>query len=138
VVGSRTIANPLPLDVCLLIKRKTYVGRSGRIFLRGALGEGEVSQQGAGFILDDPESSQDELDVIVAALNLADYFASGIANLTLSTIGISLGAVNPHVMAVTGLEVNGVSINKMNHRWYDQPTRTANALARKAAREAAA
>lgn len=137
LVGSRTMTAPLGLDVCLLIKRKTYVGRSGRIFLRGALDEADVERQGTRFVLTDQSTMQDNLDAIVDALNLADYFTGGIGILLLSTIGISLGALTPHTMGVTGLEVNGVSINKMNHRWYDQAGRTLAAAKRKAARELA-
>jgi hypothetical protein len=138
IVGSRFVAAPLALEVCELVQRKAVTGRTGRIYFRGGLGEADVEREGRFWKLTDPTARAAALAAIITLTDLAFYFAGGAAPLTLSMIGWSLGAIGPHWQMLTGLEIGGVTTNNMNHRWYNQPNRTAAALARKAAREAIA
>lgn len=138
IVGSRAVVEPLALEVCELVQRKAVTGRTGRIYFRGGLGEPDVQREGRLWKLTYPVIEAAALAAIITLTDLDNYFASGAAPLKLSMIGWSLGAIGPHWQMLTGMEIGGVTTNNMNHRWYNQPNRTAAALARKAAREAIA
>ena len=132
--GSRTINDPLDLDVCLDLRRSVAVGRAGNIYYRGALGEEDVAREGGKFILENPIVMAGYVSAAVTATNLNYYYLGGaMVPLWLGLIGQNIvGTV--HQRAITNIAVRGVTIVPMNHRWYNQPNRSALSVARRAAR----
>lgn len=134
LTGSRVLVAPLSLEVCSFIKRGVTSGRTGKLYLRGALGEEEIEREGRAWKLTEPTNYALYLESIIAASAIDHHFASGTETLKLAMIGQSLGGLLIYSRYLTALEVGGVITVDLTHRWYNQPNRAAAALARKTAR----
>lgn len=120
--GLRTVPDMLDLGVCLLLSRNAAVGRTGRIWLRGALGEADVEVDAGRFKLTDPATMASTLAGVLTSTNLSQHFAGGSDTLKLAMLGArqELGVWNYWESIWTGLTVKGVSILPTKHRWYNQ------------------
>lgn len=118
----------LDSNVCLVIKKQADLGRSGRLFYRGALAEGDVEVGGDGrFRIAATSPVAAGGAVMTSYMSAMAPFLSGNVggadNLTLRLIGqstTSQGVVVTHDRAVTALKVGGVTINRRNHRYFDR------------------
>lgn len=119
--GLRTITNLLDLGVCLVIGRNASVGRTGRLWLRGALGEADVEIEGGKFILTDPTTFASTLSGAITSSTLGYHFVGGMADLKLAMLGYRLVLNTPQYWQslVTGLAVKGVSLLPTKHKWYN-------------------
>lgn len=116
-IGARGmgLAAPLDLRVTLRITRTIESGRQGKIFLRGCLRTDDVESPFGEFALDDPSSMNGELDDAMTAGAISSNFEGGPSNPTLAIIGAT--GLTRFVM---GFEVGGVSIVKLNHKYFDR------------------
>jgi hypothetical protein len=134
LTGSRTMSDPIDLDVCLDVRRSVALGRSGNIYLRGALDEADVERSGSKYTLTDPQGLDVIFNAVLAATHLPYYYLGGtMVPIWLGLIGANIiGTV--YTRGLTNIAIRGVTIVPMNHRWYNQPNRSALAAARKVAR----
>lgn len=117
--GAVTIeGNPEPLEMCLWLKRSVTVGRLGKLFLRGALGENDVESPAGDPILSNASNQETALTAALADSILLSHFTSGVATLKLAMIS----ADGSSVRQLTGLAVAGVRNVNMNHRWFNRVT----------------
>jgi len=121
-LGSRALDNPLDLGVCLVLARNAQVGRTGRIWLRGALDETDVELEGGRFKLSDQGEIQGLLDAALTTSNLGLHFVGGAASLRCHMFGSRVVFNVPQYWEspITGLEVHGVSLLPVKHKWYNQ------------------
>lgn len=108
----------LDYNVCLQVKRNAATGRTGRLFFRGVLMEGDVMMGGDGrFVL-----VQSQLGPIGQAFT--DY-ATGLAAYLGNESGETLGLVSKsgttiHRRPILSMQLGGVVVNKHNHRYFDR------------------
>lgn len=119
--GLRSVTDPMDLGICLVIARNAAVGRTGRIWLRGALNEDDVEVDGGRFTLSDPSAMATLLSGAITSSSLGFHFSGGAAPLKVAMIGSSTQGetVWSWAQQVTGLAVKGVSILPVKHKWYN-------------------
>lgn len=119
--------NMLPRNAVLSVRRQVVTGRSGRVFYRGALNEGEVT---AGTSLDWQLTSgaKTTIDTILGTIYsdmtaAAAFYGGGTGFMAL--IG-NIDPENPESdviwRAVTGFDARGVAVRKTDHKYFDRPT----------------
>ncbi len=120
-LGTQNILLPLPLRVAWAMKRTTPYGRSGKLYLRGCLGEGDVNKGIQGYSLTDPAAMALRVNAAIGDAGLNDYLGEVVINgLGLSLIGLPKGVVAPQVRRVWGILSHGVVDVQMNHRWFNR------------------
>jgi hypothetical protein len=113
-VGNRNVpagANGLDLNVCLMIKRQLASGRSGRLYLRGALHEADVQLGANGRFALSPESTflaNVSVDAVARLQGLGPDFEHVIPN--------PAGLIVQTARVVTAHKIGGVTINRRDHR----------------------
>lgn len=109
-------------DTVLWLARQPVAGQLGKLFLRGALGEGDVTSVAGQIQLSAPTQIQTRLTN--AKVHLADYlFLNVPENLSLCMSGINQ-ANQDYVRMVYDIGVRGVTHCKANHRYFDVPVHT--------------
>ncbi len=101
----------LDLNVCLILKRQLATGRSGRLFLRGALHEDDVELGSNGRFRLSPTSQlaqPGEVGVIAGMMNLPAAFKHVIPN--------PAGLIVQTSRDVTAFTMGGVTLNRRDHR----------------------
>lgn len=112
--GSTGTRTPLPLTICVLVKKKVLFGRSGNILYRGALvtDSGVMTQEGFKIGLGDKSRIETSLNSMLTNL---EAFDTALALVKLS----DTGAVED-VRKVTEVEVRELTTSKkLYNRYYD-------------------
>lgn len=105
----------MDLRVTLRLVRTIETGRQGKIFLRGCLRSDDVESPFGEFALANPSGINSELDDALTAGALASNFEGASGNPTLAIIGAT-GLTR----FVQGIEIGGISIVKLNHKYFDR------------------
>lgn len=114
--GTRALAGePVDLRVALYVRRQVDYGRTGKIFFRGSLSEGEISTSGGTYRLTSPGTVDSDVADALTASALETYIGDGANQFRMYMIGNS-GASRP----VSGLQAAGVAIVKLNHKYFDR------------------
>lgn len=116
--GIIEIANPLPVNACLSMRRSVSSGRSGKIFIRGALGEIDVLSSAGDWALATPATLVSRHGGAMIQSDLGHYIGGPV--LSMALIGIPKGTQTVIVRPVTELVVHGVAWNQRNHRYFDR------------------
>jgi hypothetical protein len=120
--GNGVPPNPTALDsnVCLQVKRQCTTGRSGKLFYRGCLLEGDVEMGGDGRFTLTAGSTiiAGGADWVAYTTAMAPFLnaAEGADALSL----ISAVAGGQRVRPVDALIPRGVTVNRRNHRYFDR------------------
>lgn len=122
-VGEREVEAMVGLDLTAFLRREPGSGRSGRLYLRGSLGERDVEREGAGWALTSPEEYQGELSDALSDSRLSDYFLGGSTNLTLSMISKETSGEDIIVRPIRSISVGGAAGLQLKRGWYNQPSR---------------
>lgn len=119
-LGVRPAAGDIsPLWNCVLVKKLVLPGRLGNLLLRGWLTEGDLNSPGGVPSLADKDGLQGELDAVVSASGLNNYFLSDAVNLTLMMI--TTGLIDNTERIIGGLSVAGLTQKKLNNKYFDRP-----------------
>jgi len=122
-VSSPPDAETLPLNVVLFVKREVATGRYGKLFLRRALDETEVSGRYGDWRIDPSALAVIETRVttLLASSGLGDYLAGGETGLRLVMAAVPSGGGAVVTRAVTDLTPAGCRTVRWNNRYYDVP-----------------
>ncbi len=103
--------DPVDLSICLRIDKRASSGRSGRMLLRGVLHEGMLKTVGGRYNFENP-----------APLDSVDW-GDGI-NRLFSLVNVPQGRMhlvsNMYQRAVLQLSVAGITIKKLNNKYFDR------------------
>lgn len=116
--ASAGVAERLPLQMCLFLRRTAQTGRAGRALYRRCLTEADVNSPSG-----DPVLTSEGRALLVDRVgtgvdNLAGRLVNSPASLVMSaSTGISLVPISRQV---TAMEVAGVAVRKYNNRYYDR------------------
>lgn len=128
IVGGKTLGtgnSPLPLNICLLIRKQVSFGRAGRNLYRGALVEQDVSAPAGSAVLDSAPQASIQAAVNGAitgpgiATNTGIFDALNQQGVDLVMAGNQLGVAG-NIRSVLGLSVSGVVIKPVNNRYFDR------------------
>lgn len=116
-VGTRPISTDHELDlrVCLRLNRLPSSGRIGKIMLRNSLLAGDVVSGAGEFHLGSPGSISADVAAAMSAANLSEYFTTGTFEPKMAMIGSS-----EVTRFVENVDVGGVSLVKLNHKYFDR------------------
>jgi hypothetical protein len=125
--GGRALGTAQPLDerLCLLVTRRVATGKQGRLFYRGVLIETDVIATATlRFKIDDasPVSDVGPGSVWNSYMAMMAMPLNPASTARLALIGIPKGGGSSIERALTGLSVAGVSVDSVNHRYFDRPT----------------
>lgn len=126
---------PLDLNIALKVKKECAFGRSGTAFYRGALTNFDVITNSRG---------ESELDITRSPLNNPALWSNAfghVNNLESATWVMKVPAMDdPNSTApveariVKGIGLGGISVNKRNHKYFDEIPKAARAAIREARR----
>ncbi len=118
--GARVpLTDPLPLEVCWSLRRAAATGRSGKIYLRGCLVEGDVERGGRGYTFTDPLAMRTLLAGAVTS-NIDNYLSGTGVNLQLSMIAKVKDQLEIQIRDVKDIVSRGVTNVQMKHAWYNR------------------
>lgn len=120
VMGTREVADLLPLRVTLQVQRACLYGRSGRLYLRGVLGESMVNQFGGNWALTSPVVVQQLVSDALTESGLAGYLSGGQGELAIACIAWKPNMSSVVIRQVTNFVAHNVADVQMNHRWYNR------------------
>lgn len=107
----------LPLSNVLFVERKTALGRAGRMFVRGVLGEANITSSGGMADLTAPDRTAWNSSLNLAFVELLPGGASPWKLVMAS--GLALG-LPTSVRDVTALHVRGITAKKLNNKYFDR------------------
>jgi hypothetical protein len=111
------VSDLMALNTTLSVARVVTNGRSGHLFYRGVLQEGDVEAPAGKSVLVDRDGFQDTLTSAVDAASLDEWMGpSASNNLRLAMISAS----GLQVRAVQSLRVQGVSSVPTDHAWFNR------------------
>lgn len=109
----------LPLKIAMFISKQIATGRSGKMFLRGALAEEDVEFGQELFAPSGIANLDGVVEDAVSISGISSYFYASESSLKLC-VGTNAGVIiNPRL--VENFEFKGIRSVSVNHRYYDQP-----------------
>jgi hypothetical protein len=115
--GVGVVSDLVALNVTLSVARVVTNGRSGHIFYRGVLQEGDIEAPAGKYVLADRDGFQDTITTAIDAASLDEWMGpSASNNLRLAMISAGGGQVR----AVQSLRVQGVSSVPTDHAWFNR------------------
>lgn len=128
-IGTRVPqGDPLDSNICFVVRKQTGMGRSGRLFYRGVLTEGDCKVGGDGrfALTENPALTQAGTDFTTYRTRIAQILA-GVDNnpavgtmVVVSTAIVTGSGEVSNARAVMGVVVGGVTVNKRRHRYFDR------------------
>lgn len=121
--GSGLVTSPaadevLSLDICLHLRRDVASGRQGKLFLRGALDEGDVAGRYGDIYLTDAAGIEARLSDAVSDSGLDAYM--GLAESSLKLVMASLIGEDVITRTINQLVSVNAKIVKLNHKYFDR------------------
>lgn len=118
LVGQRSIASDLePLQMCLYVKKVVTVGRQGKQLYRGVLQESDVSAAAGAPRLSSPITMSTLVAGAIADSGLGSFLS---ADPDSAWYLVMTNKTGGQIRPVSDLQAAGVSIAKMNHRYFDR------------------
>jgi hypothetical protein len=115
--GVGVVSDIEPLNTCLSVARVASSGRTGHLFYRGVLQEGDVESPSGKAALVDRDGFQDTIDGAITSTSLDDWFGPTDTS-TLHLVMIS--ASGGQVRRVLNFRVQGVSTVPTDHAWFNR------------------
>lgn len=121
-VSSPPDAETLPLSVVLFIKKETLTGRYGKLYLRRALDETEVSGRYGVWRIDPAALStiNTRITTLLSSTGIGELLGGGDGNMRLVMAAVPAGAESPVVRFVNDLTAAGAREVKWNNRYFDR------------------
>lgn len=114
----------MDLNVCYVVKRVPALGRSGRLFYRGVLTEGDVTATNSGSFVLVPQGDLNDGGQVFTAFRtaFAEFLIDSEEDPAQVNVLSMISELNGEIVrrGVLDLVVGGVSINKRNHRYFDR------------------
>lgn len=115
-VGTRAVAgDPLSLNYCLFLRRVTAFGQNGKLFLRRALTEGDITSPSGTPALNSAAALQAEVADAVADSEMIEYLTGADAFQVVMKSSLLINR------EVTSFVVAGSRIIQYNNRYFDVP-----------------
>jgi len=113
-----TTASRLALEVCLFLRKNVQTGRTGKLFIRGALQETDVQFGQSLFSLTSAVSMTSVINTALISSNLEDNLSGGTGLFSLALYTTTPTSVTTRL--IDDLTVAGVRMVNMNKRYYNR------------------